>query len=109
MLSKNKRIPRNLFPLFNQKVKTFQNKLFFMKIAPYNTNSRFCFSISKKVAKKAVTRNKLRRIGYHFLNQYLSQIKSKNLILFSFRKITEKREEVDRELKSILKDSNLIQ
>lgn len=108
MLSQSRRIPRSLFPLLKQKTKIFQNKLFFVKIVPYNNKARFCFSVSKKVAKNAVVRNRLRRLGYSYLARYLPEIKAKNLVWFSFKNNTGTRENIDQELKLILKESNLI-
>ena len=97
-----------MFLLFKNGTKSFKNNLFFLKLVPNNSSSRFCFSISKKVAKNAVTRNKLRRVGYKFLAGFVPEIKSKVLVIFSFRFIPKTQEEIFKNLEAILKDSKLI-
>jgi ribonuclease P protein component len=109
MFPKNKRIPRKVFPLLTNGAKAFKNNLFFLKTVSYNGDSRFCFSVSKKVAKSAVVRNRLRRTGYRILSKYLPEIKSKVLVVFSYKTVPISDEMVDKNLKSILKESNLIQ
>jgi ribonuclease P protein component len=109
MFPKNKRIPRKMFPLLSNGEKTFKNNLFFLKFVLKNdSESRFCFSISKKVAKSAVVRNRMRRAGYRLLLGYISEIKSKILAVFSFRIVPKNDEEIIKGLESILKESKLI-
>ncbi len=69
--------------------------------------SRFCFSVSKKVAKNAVVRNRMRRAGYQLLERYLPEIKPNVIASFSFRKIPKDNEEIIKNLESILNDSLL--
>ena len=112
MLPQNRRIPRKMFSLLQNKAKVFRNKLFLLRFVsksePMNRNSRFCFSISKKVAKKAVIRNKFRRTGYRLLKNHLSQIKPEILAVFTFREVPKDNEEIAKNLESILEESNLI-
>ncbi len=97
-----------MFPLLNG-TKIFKNDLFVLKFIFKNSkSSRFCFSISKKVAKNAVTRNKMRRVGYRLLKKYIPKIQSNTVNFFSFRKIPENNEEIIKNLESILKKSKLI-
>ena len=106
MLPKNKRIPRKMFPLLSNGAKKFKNNLFLLRFVPGNgSQSRFCFSVSKKVAKSAVVRNKLRRTGYKLLEKYIPQIKSNILAMFSYRVVPKKQEEIIKNLESILNDS----
>src|SRR3989339_1598045 len=112
MLPQNRRIPIKMFSLLQNKAKVFRNKLFLLrfvsKTEPTNRNSRFCFSISKKVAKKAVMRNKLRRTGYRLLQNYLSEIKPEILAVFSFREVPKDSEETSKNLEQVLKEAGLI-
>ncbi len=48
--------------------------------------SKFAFSVSKKIQKLAVDRNRLRRQGYSVVGKYLSKIPDGFLFFFSFKK-----------------------
>jgi len=97
-----------MFPLLSNGNKVFRNNLFFLKFAYGNkTNSRFCFSVSKKVSKSAVVRNRIRRAGYRMLEKHLSGIKPKALIFFSFRVVPKNNEEIAKNIESILRESKL--
>ena len=48
--------------------------------------ARFAFSVSKKVCKLAVDRNRLRRQGYSIVGKHLSEIPDGFLFFFSFKK-----------------------
>jgi len=110
MFPKNRRIPREMFPLLANGSRIHKNNLFLLRFVEVGSepNSRFCFSVSKKVAKNAVMRNKMRRAGYRLLEKYLSEIKFKILAVFSFRTIPQTDEEIIRNLESILLESKLI-
>ena len=109
MFPKTRRIPRKMFPLLLNGNKTFKNSLFLLRfVSGSEENSRFCFSVSKKVAKNAVVRNKMRRAGYRLLGKHLAEIKSKILAIFSFRMIPKSDDEVIKNLELILKESKLI-
>lgn len=98
-----------MFPLFQKRAKILGNSLFLLKLVfKEGESGRFCFSVSKKVAKKAVLRNKLRRAGYKILRKYLENIKSKTLAIFYFKKVPKNNEEMEKELFNILKSSKLI-
>jgi len=101
-----------MFPLLQNGAKTFKNKLFLLRFVvknePKNKESRFCFSVSKKIAKMAVLRNKLRRTGYQSLKEHLLKIKPEILAIFSFKEVPKNKEEIDQNLESILKESKLI-
>ena len=77
-------------------------------MVPYEKNSKFGFSISKKTAKSAVVRNRLRRTGYRMLKKYLPTIKTKILANFIFINTPKNSEEIEKNLESILKQSNLV-
>jgi ribonuclease P protein component len=109
MLPKNQRVPRKMFPLLSNGAKVFKNNLFLLRFVPNGgLGSRFCFSVSKKVSKSAVVRNKLRRAGYKALVEYISQIKPKIIVLFSFKAVPKSSDNITKNLESILKESKLI-
>lgn len=108
MLPKNKRIPREMFPLLSN-AKVLSNDLFLLKfVSNKRYGSRFGFSVSKKISKKAVDRNRLRRAGYRSLRELMTEIKPNTLAVFSFRKIPKDGQEINQKLKLILKRSELI-
>jgi ribonuclease P protein component len=105
MLPKKKRIPRSLFPLLLKEGKTFKNDLFLVKIAFDKVpGGKFSFSISKKIAKSAVVRNKMRRWGYHFIQNHLNMIPDALLANFSFRKMPKNKGEVFENLTLIIRN-----
>ncbi len=106
MLSVQRRIPRKLFPILKTSKKLFSNKLFLLKSVSYTgSQTRVCFSISKKLAKRAVDRNRLRRLGYRLVESYIDGIGESLLVQISWKAIPETPLEADQALKSIL--SNL--
>ena len=99
-----------MFPLLDG-AKTFKNNLFLLRFATQNkpnVSSRFCFSVSKKVAKQAVVRNRMRRTGYQLLEKYIPEIKPNILAVFSFKTIPQNNEKIAENLESVLKESNLL-
>jgi|SRR3989344_3626736 len=109
MLPKNKRIPRKLFPLLKNPEQSFRNNPFFVKIARNKeASARFCVSVSKKVAKNAVLRNKIRRLGYRILGEYVDRIKRPILVQVSFSSLPKSANEVRTGLGQILIKANLI-
>lgn len=106
MLPKIQRIPRKMFPLLLNGAKVFRNDLFLLRLVP-NKEKKFAFSVSKKIAKSAVVRNKMRRDGYRLLAKYIPKIKSNVLASFSFRRIPKNNDDIIKNLESILNDSLL--
>lgn len=119
MFPKNRRIPRKMFPLLDKR-QTHKRGLFLLKFAFKNgvgcqptqqirapQASRFCFSVSNKISKSAVIRNRMRRIGYKLLKKYLPQIKPDAIILFSFMAVPKNKEDIDKNIEFILKKSKL--
>jgi ribonuclease P protein component len=98
-----------MFPLLSNGAKTFKNNLFLLRFVSKSDQkeSRFCFSVSKKVAKSAVVRNRLGRAGYRFLEKYIPKIKPNILAVFSFRAVPKDNQEIIKQLESILNDSLL--
>ena len=97
-----------MFPLLSNGAKVFKNNLFLLRFVLGNKKkSRFCFSVSKKVTKSAVVRNRLRRAGYRLLENYIPQIKSNILAVFSYRSVPKNNDEITKQLENILNDSLL--
>jgi ribonuclease P protein component len=109
MLPKSQRIPRKLFPLFKSAKYSHTNNLFSLKVVKaQSVQSRFCFSVSKKISKKATDRNSLRRIGYSILRSKIPSIEKGLLLCFYYRKYSKDKNEIGKEISDILKVSNLI-
>jgi ribonuclease P protein component len=77
MLPKENRIKKKKdFEAIYKKGKSFKNSFFILKVLNNNLKiSRFAFVISQKVSKKAVERNKIRRIMSSFLEVNFKNIK----------------------------------
>ena len=71
---------------------------------------RFSFVVSKKEAKLAVVRNKLRRIGYSVIQKNISQIKENFLVAVFIKKGAMKlsKKELEKEIIFLLKKANLL-
>lgn len=109
MLPKNRRIPRKIFGLITKSGQFYSNSLFNLRVVKQeDVNSRFCFSVSKKVSKKAFIRNRIRRAGYRNIKMYINDIKKGFLVALFFKKEPLNEEEVRSSLKSILEKTNLI-
>lgn len=70
MLSKKKRVSRALFDELLKKGKFFDFEYFSIKVfRPNKTEQRFSVVVSKKVSKKAVLRNSIRRLFYRAISE----------------------------------------
>lgn len=86
-----------------------KNDLFLMRfVGKGEQNSQFSFSVSKKVSKSAVVRNRIRRAGYRILGKYIEKINPGTLASFSFRFLPKSNEEIEKSLNNILTKSKLI-
>ena len=113
MLLKKNRILRSLFPKVLTKGKTFSSSNMYMRVAYLNERlreSRFSFVVSKKVVKKAVSRNKLRRIGYNVVQKKITNIHKGFLVVFFFKKNILKlsKRSIEQEIIFLLKKANLL-
>ncbi len=80
--------------------RTFKHTLFLLKTAP-NTeeNSRFGIIISKKIDKRAVRRNRMRRLLEQFIQDHMSLFPLRSDYLFIIHNIFEKLpEDLESEL-----------
>ena len=71
---------------------------------------RVSFVVSKKAAKLAVVRNKLRRTGYDTIQKNLSNIDKNCLVAVFIKKgaVTLSKKELEKEIISLLKKANLL-
>jgi len=105
MIPKKNRINKKLFDIVFKQGLTIHNPVFmfkFLKKSPDNIH-HFSFVVPKSVAKSAVLRNKLKRIGYNFLQtQDLPNI----IGIFFYKKNTNNlpKEEINQEIQTILKN-----
>lgn len=98
-----------MFPLFKNGTKTFKNSVFLLRFVENGDfKSRFAFSVSKKISKDAVVRNRLRRIGYRLLSPFVSKSKENVLALFLYSKLPKDENEILVSLESILNQAQLI-
>jgi len=90
MLSKNRRISREEFPYILKNAKRYNSPSLLLYVAPTDSNnskeSKFSFSVSKKVCPKAVDRNRFRRWGYSAVRGSLKQVCLGYFCFFSFKK-----------------------
>lgn len=69
MLPKKKRITKDIFQTIIRKGNIVSGSFFLFRYIK-ESNPRYVFVVSKKIAKTAVKRNSLRRRGYNILRQY---------------------------------------
>ena len=78
MLKKESRATKNDFKLIGKPDKTIQGEFFTARVFGHEGSPlKFAVSISKKVEKKAVLRNKIRRLSYEVVRRMLPDIKNK--------------------------------
>ncbi len=88
MLPKNRRIPRELLKSLLESRKYFNSAHFSLRVAKAET-PRLAISISKKVSKSAVVRNKIRRRVYSTIRDFIPEL-SDNLFLLIAKAGSEK-------------------
>lgn len=105
MLAKKYRLP--IQSISKKSGRSFRGHYFLFKIFPNNLSfNRFGIIISKKVAKKSTERNKLKRLFFNVLKEYIfSAQKSANdyLIIVSPNISKLEPQEIKKELKIIFK------
>ena len=82
MLPRNRRIPRELFEVILKSGKKVDSKHFSLRTAPSKT-PRLAVSVSKKISKKAVTRNRIRRRTYSAVRNILTTLPNKLFLLIA--------------------------
>src|SRR3954469_8596110 len=114
MLPKQRRISRKLFPLILSTGRRHNSPHLLFYCAPIENGtekpSQFSFSASKKVAKLATDRNRLRRRGYSIITPLLPRIRPGYLCFFSFKKGsgTISFEVLEQEVATLLSQANLL-
>jgi len=103
MLSKNKRVTKDIFQTISKKGNIISGSFFLFRYVSFDRPA-YAFVVAKKIASKAIKRNSLRRTGYNILRNYdlkhcagvffykkealsVSQIELKNDIEFILKKI----------------------
>ncbi len=108
MLPKSNRILRSEFENIIKNGKRLHSPIFILYInKPKNPNSKkFAFSVSKKVCKGAVGRNKLRRQGYSVVQKQIKNIKEGYLFVFVYKKTikTPNYQEIEENINSLLRE-----
>ncbi len=116
MLPKKRRIPRKEFAKLFLNGKRFNSTAFLLNLValdkPFlSTDSKFSFSVSKKVSSSAVLRNKLRRMGYSVIEKNIKNIKSGVILSFSFKKGVEKYSfnQIEKEILDLLSKASVLE
>lgn len=112
MLPKNRRIERSIFSHILSNSNRYNSTYFTLYISPIsskNEPSHFSFSVSKKVSKSAVDRNKKRRQGYSVINKNLKQIKPNFYCFFVFKRVeNSKYSEIEKDIIKLLSISGVL-
>jgi len=109
MLPKKQRVSKEFFKKL-EKTRTFSGEFLIMKVKAEKGLARISFVVSKKIAKSAVERNRLRRMGYAAAELLISKITPGYIFIFYFRKQNKKVsvESLRNEIKNLLKNSQKI-
>jgi len=85
MLPKRLRIQKKDFPSPSERSKTFAGQYFSLRISRKNKTGGVSVVVSGKVSKKAVVRNKIKRIVYGALESYkkTALLKNHHLIFYA--------------------------
>ncbi len=112
MLPKKRRIARQAFTEILTRGKRYNspNLLLYVAESSPKEPSRFSFSVSKKVHKLAVDRNKYRRRGYSVVSQHVANARPGYLCFFVFKKGSGsiKFETLQKEVLDLLHTSGVI-
>ncbi|MES3005021.1 MAG: ribonuclease P protein component [Patescibacteria group bacterium] len=112
MLSKKNRITRAEFESILSKGKRYHSPIFTLYVVQSKNavDKKFAFSVSKKVARGAVQRNKLRRQGYATLRTIVNSTQPGFLYLFIYKKTpkTPSYKEIKENITSLLGTSFVV-
>ncbi len=110
MLKTSRRIGRGVFPTTKPDL-FLSGKFFNLSIYKLGSISKFSFSVSKKISKSAVLRNKLRRLGYGAVQELLKDVKPGFLVRFSITtlaKSVKETEQMKDEVKILLNKAGVL-
>lgn len=99
-LSKIKRSGGESFSSFLFNVRVFENK---------GAGVKFGFVVSKKIDKRAVVRNKTKRVLNLAAENLLGKVTDKSIVIFAKKKLEfQQRAEVAKELESLLRKAKIL-
>lgn len=108
MLKKTRRIRRSEFSYILSNSKRINTPHLLLCVAQglNSIESKFSFSVSKKVSKSAVVRNKLRRRGYSIIGKNIDKISNGYFFFFNFKKGSDRLnfEGIENEIGVLLSD-----
>ncbi|OGD66941.1 ribonuclease P protein component [Candidatus Campbellbacteria bacterium RIFOXYC2_FULL_35_25] len=109
MLSKKSKISKKLFDQVFKEGKVYHSDSLYAKILKIGLaeENKFSIVVPKKISKKAVTRNLLKRRGFFILEKHLEKIISPYAIIFFLKKEIE-FEEYEKEILNLLQKSKLL-
>lgn len=110
MLARTKRIPKSEFPSFKDKGIRFLSTLFSGTAYPSSVGTRVSVVVSKKTAKSAVERNRIRRRVYGAVEPYLLMVSRGARIIFYPKKEAKKApaSQLQKEIKEALQKIKLL-
>lgn len=110
MLPRSLRINTSLFKEIMEKGRFSNGKFFLFRFVKKEGKTRFSVAVSKKVAKNAVDRNKIRRRVYSLLRKFVDTTKSDYKIVISVKSGIDKadNELLYKELESDFVKSGLL-
>ncbi len=111
MIAKRYRIRRESISFILKKGGSFFSKLFIVRfIKTEHENNRFTTVVSKKISKRAVDRNKIRRRIYESIRlqeKLIENTQKFDIILIPKKEITEKTyQEIETDIKNIFTSAN---
>ncbi len=88
MLKKELRLDRSFFKALTRPLKTTSGKVFSLRVFDIGSSkpSKFAVSVSKKQEKRAVARNRIRRVAYRTIKEHLNEVNSGLVYHFIFNK-----------------------
>ena len=104
MIPRKKRLPRGLFLGFLKQGRVFNSPLLSLRVVPSIKEGHCAVVVSKKTAKRAVDRNKLRRQGYFLFKKYIIDIYP-NYTNILFIKKNMKFKELDKEFRFLISNA----
>jgi len=106
MLSKKKRVTKDIFQTILKKGNIVSGSFFLFRYTPFDRQA-YSFVVAKKIAKTAVTRNSLRRVGYNILRIY--DLKPcAGVFFYKKEAMGVKKEGLKNDIEFILKKTKLI-
>lgn len=110
MLPKNQRITKELVEKTIRQGKSFQTEYLTLKTLFTQESNSFGFVVSKKVSKKAVERNLLKRRGRYIIRKYLANFKKGILAVFIFKQntINLSFKDLEKEFYLLFQKSNIL-